>query len=575
MPKAGKTFRNQFPELDPLVAQILYNRGIVTQEKIDEFLSPDYGKYVHDPFLLSGMDKAVERIMKAIIGKENIMVYGDYDADGVCATVVLVSILRELGIKPHVHIPFRESEGYGLNIKVVDEVSEKHITLIITVDCGIANVREIEALQKIGADVVVTDHHNPQDVLPAAYALINPKLDEKYPTKEICGTGVAYKLAQAMLSEKIREKYKDELKFPSIGFEKWLLDLVAIGTVADMVEVIGESRTLVKYGMIVLKKTRRLGLLALMKASKIDIHKLNTFSIGFQIGPRLNAAGRMGHAITSYELLITNDNVEAQNLALDLNEKNQKRQKMSNVMYLGAMKQTAGHESDPVVFAKDDAWSPPLVGLVAGKVCEDLYRPCVVIGKNNEGKIVGSGRSIDGFDITWALGECKEFLSRYGGHAKACGFTLKEDGMYENFKKKMFSLANKSLHGKNLTPEFIIDTKAELVDINWEFMETMEKLEPYGQGNSEPKFLVQNCKLVSLNTVGASSSHLKGSVSDGDKIQRQIIGFSMIEWCKKLKVGDMLDIVCIPLINQWNGNREIQLKIVDLRLSDSELRITD
>lgn len=566
-------FRSQFPEIDPLVLQLLYNRGIITQEKIDEFLNPDYGKDSHDPFLLSGMDKAVERIMKAIIEKENIMVYGDYDADGVCATAVVVSILKGLGIIPHVHIPYRESEGYGLNMKILDEINEKKISLIITVDCGIANVQEIDAIQKFGADVIVTDHHNPQDPLPKAFSLINPKLNPDYPSREISGTAVAFKLAQALVSDKSRLEYKGKISFPIVGFEKWLLDLVAIGTVADMVDLIGESRTFTKYGFLVMKKLKRVGLRELINISKISIDTINSFSIGFQIGPRLNAAGRMGHALTSYELLMTQDKKEAEKIALDLNIKNQARQKMSDEMYEKAMKQISGHENDFMVFAKDDSWSPPLVGLVAGGLCEELFRPCIIIGKNTEGKIVGSGRSIDGFDITSALGECKGYLSRYGGHTHACGFTLKEDLMYDDFKKCMFNCAKASLENKDLIPELRIDSKAQLSEINWEFIKDLEKFEPHGQENPEPKLLIEKCKLAACNLVGQNGNHLKGAVLDSNNTIRQIIGFGLGEWCKILKVGDAIDIVCEPMINQWNGNREIQLKIVDLRISDKKIEI--
>ena len=571
-PKADENFKNQFPEISPLVLQLLYNRGVKTQKEIDEFLYPDYTDHVHDPFLFLDMQKAVDRIFTAILEKQPILVYGDYDADGVSSTAIMVSLLKIFGIDAGVYIPFREKEGYGMNMGAVEEIIKKKIELVITVDCGIANYQEVEVLKKAGIDVIITDHHNPQKILPGAYAIINPKREgEKYPTNEICGTAVAFKVMQAVLSEKSRKDYEEKINFPILGIEKWFLDLVAIGTVTDLMELRGESRAFVRYGLMVLNKTKRIGLRRLFEISGITLGKIDTYTIGFQIGPRLNAAGRMDHASTSYKLLISEDSEEVLSIAKELNVKNQERQKISDKMFHEAESQVAPNAHESILFAKSDGWSPSLVGLVAGKIMDQYFRPTIIMGKNQDGDLVGSGRSMQGFDVTLALEECKEYLSRFGGHSLACGFTVKDEESLEPFKKKMLEIANRSFQDKAIIPEILIDIETELHNINWEVIEILETFEPFGKGNPKPKILLSKCILLGCNPIGNNSLHLKGSVGDDKGTVRQIIGFSMGEWSKKLKPGDVIDIVCEPMINQWNGNREIQLKLVDMRLSDTKI----
>jgi len=571
LPKAEENFKNQFPEISPLVLQLLYNRGVKTQKEIDEFLHPDYTDHVHNPFLFLDMQKAVDRIFTAILEKQSILVYGDYDADGVSSTAIMVSLLKIFGIEAGVYIPFREKEGYGMNMGAVKEIIKKKVALVITVDCGIASIREVTELKNVGIDVIITDHHNPQKILPEAYAIINPKREgEKYPTSEICGTAVAFKVMQAMMSEKSRKDYAEKINFPILGIEKWFLDLVAIGTITDLMELKGESRAFAKYGIIVLNKTKKIGLRKLFEISGITLGKIDTYTIGFQIGPRLNAAGRMDHASTSYRLLVSEDSEEVINIAKDLNAKNQERQRISDKMFHEAESQVAPNAHESILFAKSDEWSPGLVGLVAGKIMDQYFRPTIIIGKNQDGDLVGSGRSMQGFDITLALEECKEHLSRFGGHSLACGFTVKDEASLEPFKKKILEIADRSFQNKSIIPEILIDIETELHSINWEVMEALEAFEPFGKGNPKPKILLSKCILLGCNPIGNNGSHLKGSISDNQGMVRQIIGFSMGEWSKKLKPGDAIDIVCEPTINQWNGNREIQLRLIDLRKSISE-----
>lgn len=566
LPKMSEEFKNSFPEIKPVVLQLLCNRKILTQGEIDEFLYPDYGRDAHDPFLFCDMEKAVKRILNAIAKKEKICVYGDYDADGVCATVLLSQTVEILGAKPEVYIPFREKEGYGMNMGAVQEIIERGAKLVITVDCGISNEKEIQELKDKNIDVIVTDHHNPPDKLPGAYAIINPKVrGELYPTTEICGTAVAYKVAQALFSDQSRIGFAQTIHFPVKGYEKWSLDLVAIGTVTDMMILRGESRTLLKYGLIVLNKTRRIGLKALIRVAGIQENSIDPHVIGFQIGPRLNAAGRMGHASTSYELLITKDDATATRLADELNRKNQERQKVTETMFREAVVQAEEQKNNFIIVAYGPLWSPSLVGLVAGKIMEEYHRPVIVMGKNKDGKVVGSGRSIENFNITKALEHCREFFFRFGGHSQACGFTLQDEKNLESFKNKILEYAKTVLQGGDVTPEVFIDLEAELGELSWEAMEAFELFQPFGQGNEKPRVILKNCAVISLQAVGQNGKHLKGNLGDKNGARRSFIGFSLAHWQEKLKPGDAVDIVCEPLINEWNGNREIQLKIIDIR----------
>jgi single-stranded-DNA-specific exonuclease len=597
LPEITKEFQDKFPEINPVVLRLLYNREIRTQKAIDEFLNPDYGQDIHDPFLLRDMEKAVERIIKAIKKKEKIMVHGDYDADGVTSAALVVTLLEALGGDVDVYLPHREKEGYGLNPKTVKELSKQKIKLIITTDCGISNKNEIKSAKKLGIDVIVTDHHHPPEELPDCL-IINPKVvGEKYPFTELAGVGVAFKLAQALLKRlqtagcRLRPDQSaigGNLSSVNIiaGFEKWLLDLVAIGTITDCSLLIGENRTLVKYGLIVLNKTRRIGLRKLVKeAGLVDEEAdrllkrmdLDTYNIGYHIGPRLNAAGRINHANQAYDLLMTGSEEEAGKMATGLEKTNKDRQKITEQIVKAVEEQIQGHTEDKVLFGVGGDWSIGIVGLVAGKIVERYNRPTLVITRN-EGELAGSGRSIPEFNIIEALEKLKKYLSRFGGHSQACGFTLKEDVDLEGFKAELKKIAEKELNGKDLTPIFPIDAGINFKDINWEMFREMEKFEPFGEGNPYPIFLIEKAMVEEIRTVGKENHHLKiklsGSVN-GSKKRLDAIGFCFAkptngnpDWCKIIKSGDLIDIVCEINKNEWNGCQELQLKILDLRKTD-------
>lgn len=556
-------FKNEFPEIHPVILQLLYNRGLSTQEKIDEFLNPDYGQDQHDPFLFREMQKSVDRIFQALKKEEKILVYGDYDADGVTATVLLYSVLRDLKAKDLlVYIPYRLSEGYGLNEKAVEEIKKWGVKLIITVDCGIANKNEVSLVKKSGMEIIITDHHHePLHPPTEAYSIINPKVKgETYPFADLAGVGVAFKLAQGLIRQ--AKKYGRDL---GPAYEKWLLDLVTIGTVTDCVDILGENRTIVKYGLVVLNKTRRLGLKKLMEVSNLSAGDLLTWNISFQLGPRLNAAGRLNHASTSYQLLLTSDEKEAAKLAFDLEKTNQERKAITEKILNEAEKQVAKQKNKKILFAIGDGWSIGVVGLVAGKLSDEYYKPAIVMGRE-EFEIVGSGRSIAEFDIISAIEKIGQYFRRFGGHAQACGFTLTGEENLKCFEKEIEKLAAKKLKGLDLFPKLHIESEIALEAVDYDLLTELQKFEPFGSGNERPKFLLKNLSVVGIEQVGAKSQHLRLMVSQKGNLVRKCIGFSLAETHGKLNVGDTIDLVGEASFNDWNGMKEIQIKICDLKI---------
>lgn len=562
-PPAPADWQKQFSELPPFLRQLLWNRGIKTQKEIDEFLNPDYSKDLHDPFLFKDMTKATERIFAAIEKKEKIAVYGDYDADGVTGAVILETTLKALGAKiSEVHLPHREKEGYGLNKEAVKHLITLGSKLIITCDCGIANFEEVKMAQEQGTDVIITDHHHVPQNIPPAYAILHPLLpDSGYPFVYLTGGGVAYKLACALvLSSKLKMqnvKLKD-------GFEKWLLDLVAISTIADVGKLIGENRTLVKYGLIVLRKTQRLGLIKLYEAAKVNQNSIDAWSVAFQITPRINAAGRMNHATVAYRLLACDDEAKAAELAQELNKTNQERQKETDKIVTEAKKQI-DEEGKFFLSAYSEDWTPGVIGLAAGKIADEYHRPVVLATKNNEGMIMGSARSIDQFDIIQAMADLADLFDRFGGHPKAAGFTLKDAAGWKNFQERMEALAKDRLKDLDLRSSLSIDAQVTLPEISWDLWQAVADMEPFGEKNPRPRFLAENLKVLALETVGNGDKHLRLSVTDETRVPRKMIGFCFGHWCEHLSVGDKIDVVFEVGVHEWNGNRELEMKVVDLK----------
>lgn len=555
--------RRQFPELNPIVLQLLWNRNLRTQAAMDEFVQPDWGKDIHDPFLFRDMQIAVDRILQAIAKKERIIVHGDYDADGVCSAAVLTTTLSALGADVDVYLPHREREGYGLNLQTIEHLKKNHAAqLIITCDCGTSNAAEVARAHELGMDVIITDHHHAPAVMPQPYAIINPQLpDSGYPFPHLAGSGVTFKVAQALL-RRCGQKTLNGLSIE--GFEKWLLDFVAISTITDFMPLIGENRTLVKFGLVVLRKSPRPGLRAMAEVSSMKQENIDTTTIGFQIGPRLNAAGRMDHASAAYRLLVAPDETEATALAIALNTSNAERQKLTETILREAKKSIGDITSAKrMLIAKGDQWPVGVLGLVAGKLADAYHRPVLVMSSHGE-EFVGSGRSIPQFHITEALLRHKELLVRYGGHAGACGFTLRVDTVDE-FIHAMEQDADERITEADLEKDIHIDADIPLQHVDWELFDVMEQFEPFGEGNPKPVFATRHMTITDLQPVGKEGKHLRIHVNHVVPEVRKFIAFGAgLTWGKELTVGDKVDIAYTVDKNEWNGTRELQLKVVDL-----------
>lgn len=546
-----------------LILQILFARGLRTKAQIESFFDFDYEKGILDPFQFPDMAKAVARIMVAKEKKEKVAIFGDYDADGVTSSALVFEALTDLGFpNVEVYIPDRQLEGYGMNKEAVEYLSQQGVTLIITVDCGVTGIAEVALAQEKGIDVIVTDHHHAPAILPAAVAVINPHIENcGYACQDLAGVGVAFKLVQA-LYQKMDPKNVDQLK--------WFLDLVAIGTVADCVPLLEENRVLVKYGLIVLSKTRRVGLLEMFKVGRIVIDENNvpdTQKIAFQISPRINAAGRMDHASFSYNLMVEKDRVKARTMALEVEDKNQKRQKMTAeiVKEVKAIAEEKFADKN-LIFAASENWRVGILGLIAGKIADEYAKPTAVFQEQN-GECVGSFRSIPEINIIEALEKCADLLMHFGGHAQAAGVRLKKENL-ETFYARLLALIDAQLQGEKKVPEIEVDAEITAADINWELMLEMKQLEPFGQGNEEPIFLLKKMCIEDLKVVGNGSKHIKLSLraqSNSPKIFDSI-GFGLGDKFPDLKKGDLVDILFNLQEDEWNGNKKMQLRLIDLKL---------
>ena len=550
---------NRRGEYSEVVLQLLFNRGLVEKNDIEEFLNPDYEKYSHDPFLFAQMKEAVELIIKHIKEQNKIIIYGDYDADGVTAAAVLVETLTTLKAKVDVYIPDRVNEGYGLNKKAIDALQKDRVKLIVTVDGGIRNKEEVEYAKNLGLDIIITDHHiasDNKDELPDCL-VINPILkDEQYPYKYLAGVGVAVKLAKAIIGKSILpEANKQKL-------EQKIMDLVAIGTVADCVSLLGENRVLVKKGLEVLNNTKRIGLQELINIAQINNKVLEAWNIGFQIAPRLNAAGRMDHANTAFELLTTKDKKEAIAIARRLNDRNIKRQKVTDEIIENAQEQIKDDAGDIIICVcpkeLEKTWNEGVIGLVAGRICEKYYRPTLIITRTGKG-LKGSGRSIDEFNVINAIEQCKKYLERFGGHAAACGFSLPENNL-DKFIEKIREIAGKELKDIDLKPKIVIDAELDLAGVNEKFIEDLEKFAPFGEDNPRPKFVSRDAQIKDIVNMGINGQHIKFKVDEF-----WAVAFGQTEKWQELRIGDKIDIVYYAEMNEFNGRREAQLKVVDIK----------
>ena len=554
----------------PAALKIFFQKDLNTPEKINRFLFPDYDKDLHSPFLFSQMPQAVKRIKKAKKRKEKVAIFGDYDADGITSSAVLAEIFKKLNIPFEIYIPNKRSEGYGLNLEAIKELKEKNVSVIVTVDCGISNAEEIIGASKMGIDVIITDHHHIPSEIPKAHSIINPQMKNSgYPFKELAGVGVAFKFAQALCEELIPNE-KDQLK--------WLLDLVAIGTIADCVPLLEENRILCKYGLIVLSKTRRIGLQELFKVGRILVDENNvpnTHKISFQIAPRINAAGRMDHANIAYNLISEKDRIKARELALELETYNQKRQAVTKQI-VKEVEVLANNtfKNKKFIFAVGEHFSLGVAGLAAGKIADKFRKPTAILQKGrNESR--GSFRSIPQINIIEAIEKYGNLLTKYGGHNQAAGISIKNENL-EEFYKRLNTFIEKRLADKDVPPEILIDAEISSKDINFKLAEEIKKMEPFGVENEEPIFLTKNLIVEELKWVGNGEKHLKLFLRPGDKTPKifEAIGFNSFDRFKDIKIGNIADLVFHLQLDNWNGNKKIQLNIIDLKIkSDSNTQI--
>ena len=558
-PRAPDAHFVQFPDIPPLIIQILYNRGFTTSREVYDFLS--YRWDDNDPFALKGMRPAVERLSQAIIKQESIAVYGDYDADGVTSTALMIKLLTALGANVQAYIPNRFDEGYGLNNDALAELAARGMRVVLTVDCGIRSVQEVAYGNSLGLDIIITDHHTVGEQTPAALAAINPKqADCSYPFKELAGVGLAYKLSQALLNTEALNGQRSRANLQAEDF----LDLVALGTVADLAPLYGENRQLVYRGLRQLNQSLRPGLKALMTEVKTRaVSAITAGTIGFVIGPRLNAAGRLDSALASYRLLIADTEIEAIHLAAQLDLQNKERQKLTDEM-VQAARQTilSDNARQPLYFVRHPDFNPGVVGLTASRLCEEFYRPTLVAEQGPE-FTKGSARSIPEFHITDALDQCSDLLVRYGGHAAAAGFTL-ENEKFAALQQRLLTIARQHLDTAQLRPTISIDGEVNLRGVRPALIETIENLQPFGYGNPTPRFLTRNLQIKYKKAVGQDGHHLRLTLFDGRQ-DWSAIAFRQGHLADKLQVSQSIDTVYNLEFNEWNGERRMQLNIKDLR----------
>jgi len=551
-PLVPKSLQQELTHIHPVLLQVLYNRGLSDAGQIRSFLG---GHYPHsdDPFLLPDMDATVARIGQAIEKEETIAVYGDFDADGVTSTVLMVQALRSMGMRRDQVIPYipdRVDEGYGLNDVALQGLKSKGVDLVITVDCGTRAVEEVEGALKIGLDIAITDHHSIGSVLPPAVSVVNPsRPDSAYPEKYLAGVGTAFKVAQAL-----KVAFPNRARFEN----EELLDLVALGTVADIVRLQGENRKLVQEGLEVINAFRRPGIKALAKSSGVKAGEIGAESIAFALAPRLNAAGRLAHAYDAARLLAVNNERMANEYADRLSELNRKRQQLTDRFSVAAEAQI--EPEGPLLFAADPTFAPGVVGLVAGRLADKYYRPAIVVEQGNE-ESRGSCRSIPEFHITRALDMMQSLLVRHGGHAQAAGFTIRSENLPE-FQQGLSAIAADELADKELERTLHIDAEVEVGEVDWALQEVLTKLEPTGEANPRPTLMSRNVHVFGHRAVGRDNSHLQLWVGDS-RTKLGCIAFRQGAWAGRLP--ERIDIAYGLGVNHWNGQTKLQLTVQDIR----------
>ncbi len=519
---------------------------------------------MHAPYLLPDMEKGMQRILQAIEKRENILVFGDYDVDGITSTALMIYFFKQIDYPAQYLLPHRQKDGYGLRTSTIDRIKDLGAQLIITVDNGITSFEAIEYAGTLGIDVVVTDHHLPEGPLPPAVAVINPnRKDSEYPFKSICGAVVAYKLVWA-LTQKL---------LPEADYKQFLLDqldLATIGTIADVMPLRDENYALVKFGLKVLSKTKKPGLVELKKVAGLNGKNITPISVGYFLAPRLNASGRIEEADTSVKLLIADSKERAHYLASYLNKLNQKRQTLQQNYLDEALSYLPDDKSNmgKVIIVENDDWHAGLIGLISGKLKERYWRPVLTFTKDDEGNLVGSARSIDSFHITNALTKFSRYFLNYGGHQKAAGLTI-EENKFPEFREKFIEYAHSKLTESDLIPQITIDSVVEIDQIHLNMAKTIEELGPFGEGNPEPLFVLQNVIIREMYPL-SKGKHLKLIIQKANQMY-ECVWWNSGEFKDDLNFGQKVDIAFRMGINNWRGSNKLQLVVIDIRPTKNDL----
>ena len=540
-------------QINELLATILVNRNIIEEDKIRLFLNPTRADF-YDPFLIIDMEIAVNRIIQAIESKENVTIYGDYDVDGITSITVLKSFLKDNGLETSVYIPNRLDEGYGLNKEAIEKIAKDGCNLMITVDCGISAIDEIEYANSLGIETIVTDHHEAGNEIPNAIAVIdNKRKDSKYPFRELAGVGVVFKLIQA-LGIKLNLKEEAYLKY---------LDIVCLGTISDIVPLVDENRVIAKLGLMLVKQTKNIGLKSIINSS--GYNKIDSNTISFGVAPRVNACGRMGKAEEALELFLSSNINEVNELTKRLNEHNRERQETEKAIFESAVETIEKeHLNDnKAIIVGGENWHHGVIGIVSSKITDMYFKPSILLSFEEDGIGKGSGRSIPGFDLHEALMKCPDTVEKFGGHSMAVGIAVKKEKL-EEFRKEFEKIAEES-HIDEIMPIINIDAKINLSDINKEMVESLKQLEPFGEANKMPIFAFKNLKIDSIRAL-SEGKHLKLTLKDNNNIINAI-GFNIGHLADEYRIGDKIDVAGVLEINTFNGVDNLQINIKDIMKS--------
>lgn len=538
--------------INRLLATIMVNRGI-SPELARVFLNPNRYDF-YDPYLIEDMDIAVDRIINAINNNEKVIIYGDYDVDGITSTTVLKSFLNDRGLEVATYIPNRLSEGYGLNLGAIKKIALENYNLIITVDCGITSIKEVDLAKENNIDVIVTDHHEPGDSIPNALAVVDCKRKEnQYPFRELAGVGVVFKLCQA-ISHRLNLDEKEYLKY---------LDIVSIGTIADVVPLVDENRVITSLGLKLINCTKNMGLKAIL--DDIGYKNIDSMAIAFGVAPRINACGRMGESNLALQLFLTNNQDEALNIAMQMKAYNLQRQSEEKRIFEDAILKIEqnNYQDDSAIVLGGNNWHNGVIGIVSSRITEKYYKPSILVCFKDDDELgKGSGRSIKGFDLHEALMYCKDTLNAFGGHTMAAGLAVTKQ-KFDDFRKSFLDFSNKA-NIKDLKPIINIDEDVNIDDINISIVQSLKLLEPFGEANIRPVFKFSNLKIDNIRTL-TDGKHLKLVLKSEKNIYVNAIGFNLGELFKYYTIGDIIDVVGNLEINSYNGMDSIQINIKDVR----------